>query len=380
VLEEFSNGGTVTVDFENIERGTSAIIYYANKYPLKAIIGVDDETTLVAATACRALGLRGNDPDAVAATRNKFQFRTRMANSGIRSPQFSVVKTSADPRIAARGIAYPVVLKPLALSASRGVIRADTEDEFATAFRRIRAILQRCKLSGNVAEQILVESYIRGQEVALEGILEDGKLQVLALFDKPDPLEGPFFEETIYVTPSRLPDRLQETVYSTVSDAVSKLGLYQGAIHAELRINPDGVWLIEVAARSIGGHCGRSLQFGVGSQSLEELILHQAIGEATAGNLQPPHAAPYKTATGVMMIPIPMAGRLRGVEGIDAARASQGIEDVTINIGLGENLVPVPEGNKYLGFIFAKGTSPGAVEANLRRAHDLLKFIIEPEE
>ncbi len=381
VLEEFSDGGTVTIDFENIEHGTSQILEYADKYPLKAIIGIDDETTLLAAKACQILGLRGSDPDAVESTRNKYLFRTRLANSGLQTPSFFLVQIDDDPFEAARRSNYPVVLKPLALSASRGVIRANNEEEFAAALKRIRAILKQSNLGEENAKNILVESYIPGQEVALEGILEYGKLQVLALFDKPDPLEGPFFEETIFVTPSRLPDQLQKEIHTTVESAAFHLGLREGAIHAELRINEVGVWLIEVAARSIGGNCARTLQFGAGAR-LEDVILRHAIGiDCQVANFRNESVAtfePNNKATGVMMIPIPTAGQLCNVEGIEAARNIEGIEDVTINIAIGQVLVPVPEGHRYLGFIFAKSATPEALEANLRKAHEQLSFIIEP--
>ncbi len=377
VLQEFSDGRTIDMDFDDIDHGISQIIEYAGKYPLKAIVGIDEETTLLAAAAARAMGLRGNDPDAVKATRNKLLFRTRLANSGLPAPQFSTIDINEDPAVAALQFSLPVVLKPLALSASRGVIRADTQDEFASAITRIGAIIKNSGIAPECTQHILVEKYIPGEEVALEGILEDGELTVLALFDKPDPLVGPFFEETIYVTPSCLPEFQKSAIYSTVRDAVSHLGLSQGPIHAELRINNDGVWLIELASRSIGGQCARALQFG-GQVKLEDVILRQAIGLGAFDENNSAATERQYPASGVMMIPIPTAGKLCQVKGLDAARASEGISAVTINIAIGETLVPVPEGNRYLGFIFAKGTTPQAVEANLRRAHDLLEFIIEP--
>ena len=276
-----------------------------------------------------------------------------------------------DPAPAARGSFYPAVLKPLALSASRGVIRANDPGEFTTAFQRISAILAKAESTGDAAGHVLVEEYIPGAEVALEGLLDKGTLTILALFDKPDPLEGPYFEETIYVTPSRLPVDVQDAIAATVNRAVATLDLREGPIHAELRINNDGIWLIEVAARSIGGLCSRAMRFGAGAR-LEDLILRHALG------LPIPTPKLDRPATGVMMIPIPASGILRRVSGIEAARAIMYIEDVTISIPLGEILVPVPEGNRYLGFIFAAGDTPEAVEAALREAHGRLEFAIEP--
>ena len=371
VLEQYSGGRTVTVDFKDLERGVAQVATYCGDYPLAAIIGVDDETTLIAAKASQALGLLCNTPDSVEATANKHRFRSRLANSGLPAPRFTLLPVSDDPARAARESFYPAVLKPLALSASRGVMRADNPTEFTAAFRRIGAILENADITGEAGRHILVEEYIPGVEVALEGLLDNGCLTVLALFDKPDPLEGPYFEETIYVTPSRLAEEVQDAVAATVSQAVATLGLREGPIHAELRINDGGIWLIEVAARSIGGLCSRALHFGA-SGGLEDLILRHALG------MPIPAVEPNRPATGVMMIPIPAVGTLRRVAGIEAARATAGIEDVTISIPVGETLVPVPEGNRYLGFIFAAGDTPEAVEAALREAHGRLEFTIEP--
>jgi biotin carboxylase len=371
VLEQYSEGRTVTVDFADLERGVAQVATYCGDYPLVAIIGVDDETTLIAAKASQTLGLPHNTPDSVEATANKHRFRTRLANSGLPAPRFTLLSVSDDPARAARESFYPAVLKPLALSASRGVIRADNPTQFTAAFRRIGTILEDADISGEAARHILVEEYVPGVEVALEGLLDKGGLTVLALFDKPDPLEGPYFEETIYVTPSRLTADVQDAIAATVNRAVATLGLREGPIHAELRINDDGVWLIEVAARSIGGLCSRALHFGAVGR-LEDLILRHALGQPiTAVELDRP-------ATGVMMIPIPAAGTLAHAAGVEAARAVAGIEDVTISIPLGGTVVPVPEGNRYLGFIFAAGDTPEAVEVALREAHGRLKFTIEP--
>ena len=373
VLEAFADGRTVTINFQDLEKGVREICAYARDYPLSAVLGVDEETTVLASKASKALGLAHNAPESVEATANKFRFRTVLANSGLLTPPFSLSSVDADPERAAREAAYPCVLKPLMLSASRGVIRADNPDEFVTAFHRITRILEQPDVVtlGDAAKHILVEEYVAGREVALEGLLDGGRLTVLALFDKPDPLEGPFFEETIYVTPSRLPESWQSRVMDATVQAVAALGLKDGPIHAELRLNDQGPWVIEVGARSIGGLCARTLRFGAGIR-LEELILRHALG------LPIETMAREDKAVGVMMIPIPAAGVLRQVAGIEAARALADIDDVTISIPIGETLVPAPEGNRYLGFIFASGDTPEAVEVALRVAHDELEFTVEP--
>ena len=373
VLEAFANGRTVTINFQDLEKGVLEICAYARDFPLSAILGVDEETTVLASKASKALGLAHNAPKSVEATANKFRFRTALANSGLLMPPFSLLSVDADPERAAGEATYPCVLKPLMLSASRGVIRADNPDEFITAFHRITRILKQPDVvtMGDAAKHILVEGYIAGREVALEGLLDGGRLTVLAFFDKPDPLEGPFFEETIYITPSRLPESWQNRVIDATVQAVAALGLKDGPIHAELRLNDQGPWVIEVGTRSIGGLCARVLRFGTGI-SLEELILSHVLG------LPIETMAREDKAAGVMMIPIPQAGVLESVGGLKAAQGVAGIDDVTITIPVGQEVVPLPEGNKYLGFIFARGDNPEAVEEVLRDSHHCLLFQIDP--
>ena len=366
VLE--SHGRTVTVDFRDLDLGVQRIVAYAGRYPLAAIVPTDEESTLLAALASRELGLDHNTPESVEAAGNKFRFRTVLANSGLKAPRFSLLSAADDPERLAGEATYPGVLKPLSMSASRGVIRVDGPDEFIGAFRRIKELLKADGGGGD--SHILAEDYVPGREVALEGLLTGGRLRVLALFDKPDPLEGPFFEETIYVTPSRLSRAEQDAVADTAATAVAALGLTDGPIHGEFRLNAQGVWVIDLAARSIGGLCARTLRFGAGIR-LEEIILGHALG------MEPTIEDREADAAGVMMIPIPGAGTLRRAEGLESARSVPGVEDVTITIARGQAVVPLPEGSRYLGFIFARGETPGAVVSALREAHGRLRFTID---
>jgi len=361
----------LTVDFSDPSAAAETVARFAERRPLDAVVGVDDLTAVAAAAIAERLRLRANVVAAVSAARDKHQMRQCLAAAGVRVPRFRRIAIKDDPFLAARGVAFPCVLKPLALSASRGVIRADTIDQFMAAFRRIAALLARDDVtaSGDAAQYLLAEQYVPGLEVALEGLLVDGQLRTLALFDKPDPLEGPFFEETIYVTPSRLPAGAQDAIRQTTAQACVALGLREGPVHAELRVNDVGAWIIEVAARSIGGLCSRTLRFGTG-MTLEELILRQALGLPIASLER------ERQAAGVMMLPIPRAGTLRAVDGTDAARAVHGIEDVAITAHLGQALEPLPEGWQYLGFIFARGAQPDEVERALRDAHARLTFTI----
>jgi biotin carboxylase len=383
VLAQFAAERGLALDFTDIAEGCRQIEAYAADYPLTAILGVDDETLLLAATACAALGLVHNSPDSVIATRNKYRFRGALANAGPPSPEFRLVGIDPDEAAPAARIApYPCVLKPLALAASRGVIRADDEAGFIAAHRRIAAILQApdvAAIQGEAARQILVESFIPGVEVALEGLLHDGELETLALFDKPDPLNGPYFEETIFVTPSRLSAAIQDDIAQAARQAVAALGLRHGPIHAEFRVNDKGVWPLEMAARSIGGLCARTLNFGAGL-GLEALILRHALGLPISRPISGPNSGrePDQRPAGVMMIPTPESGTLREVRGLEAARAVAGISDITISIAPGHPVAPPPEGYRYLGFIFAQGDSPDAVEAALRGAHAKLEIVIDP--
>jgi biotin carboxylase len=362
----------LTIDFADPDAAAARVAELAARRPLNAVVGVDDLTSVAAAAIAERLGLRSNPLAAVAAARDKYQMRQCLAAGGVPIPRFRRIALKDDAFLAARGVAFPCVLKPLALSASRGVIRANNVDQFIAAVRRIGALLQRAdvEVDGDAAQFLLAEEYIPGVEVAVEGLLMGGTLHTLALFDKPDPLEGPFFEETLYVTPSRLPATVQRAIEQVTASACAALGLAEGPIHAELRVNDGGPWVLEVAARSIGGLCSRTLRFGTG-MTLEEIILRHALGWPIAS------LSRERRPAGVMMIPVPRAGRLGGVRGLDAAKAVDGIEEVTITAHVGQELVPLPEGWRYLGFIFARADSPDAVEAALRDAHARLVFTID---
>jgi biotin carboxylase len=363
-------GMPLALDFTQPDAAVAALAAYAEEHPLDAILALDDSATMLAARAAAALGLPHNQPDAALAARDKWVMREALRRGGVPVPEFRRYPLTADAATLAGDIPFPVVVKPTTLSGSRGVIRADDRDEFIQAWERTRRIVLREGASDEHGE-LLVEQYLPGVEVALEGLLTGGALQTLALFDKPDPLEGPFFEETIYVTPSRLPEAVQAAISARTAEAAAALGLREGPVHAELRINADGVWLIEMAGRSIGGLCSTILEFGTGV-SLEELILLHAVGRPL------PSTERAGGAAGVMMIPIPKGGILRAVSGIDEATAIPGVTGVEITAPLNQPVTPLPEGASYLGFIFAWSETPEEAEKSLRDAHERLVFRIEP--
>ncbi len=372
--EKWPSEKQISIDFSSIEESAKNILEHCRSKSISAAIGVDDVSVELAAILNQRLGLPGNSLRAAQISRNKYFFRKKLAeNRRLRSPEFCLVKATDEIEGIADEISFPCVLKPLFLSGSRGVIRANNLREFKFALNRIRKILNEAEFAKHdveLRESILVEDYIPGKEIAIEGLLTQDKLDILAVFDKPDPLTGPYFEETLYITPSRLSHQTQNHIFKQLALACETLGLRHGPIHAEARLNKKGVFFLEIAARTIGGLCSRTLSFASGT-SLEELVLKHAVGETTT-----PKPHPNIQASGVMMIPIPKGGKLESFSGVDEASRVNGVQGVHISASPGSLLVPLPEGSSYLGFIFAKGGSPEFVENSLRKAHACLGFDI----
>ncbi|MEX2198607.1 MAG: ATP-grasp domain-containing protein [Burkholderiales bacterium] len=338
-----------------------------------AVLAVDDSGVELAAMLAERLGLPGNPAQAVRRVRDKLAFRRLLQEREFRCPGFHHLPSGEDPRKLLPELQFPVVVKARRLSASRGVIRADDTEALLRAVNWARAIQTRADRD---AEELglIIEDFIPGREYALEGSLQRGELATLALFDKPDPLDGPYFEETLYVTPSRLPQLLQGRIHEEVARACGAAGLVTGPVHAEVRVNDQGIWILEVAARSIGGLCGRALVHLLG-MSLEELTLRQAV----AGSVPSRPVAGEGGAAGVMMIPIPRRGIYRGLEGLAAAQSVPGVTGVAMTVEPGQLVAPPPDGASYLGFIFSRAASPADAEAALRVAHRRLHFDIRPE-
>ena len=361
-------GRALVVPLDRPEDAAGAIVAFARDHPLDAVVAVDEQGVVPAALAAERLGLAHNPPAAVAATRDKAALRRALDAAGVAQPRFGVAGAGDDLGRLAAEVGLPCVVKPVSLSASRGVIRADDIGAVVAAGRRVRSIL--AEAGEDAAGPLLVEGFVGGPEVAVEGLLRGGQLDVLAVFDKPDPLDGPYFEETIYTTPSRLDVSTLDAAVDLVARACLALGLGEGPVHAEVRVGADGCRLLEVAARSIGGLCSRALRFGAGV-SLEELILRHALGLGLAG-LQREAAA-----SGVMMIPIPRSGVLVEVRGVERARAVEGVVGLEITVAKGRPVQALPEGDRYLGFLFARASTPAGVEAALRRAHALLEIVLD---
>jgi len=363
----------LTLDLHSPGTAVSTVVEFAKTSPIDAVLGVNDQTTVLASIISEALGLAANSIDSVRAASNKQTMRSLLQKGGLPCPNFVVVGIDEKPDNIVQRVTFPCVLKPLTLSGSCGVIRADDQESFQQAFIRIGHLLQTVERPEQeiAARQILIEEFIPGIEVALEGLLTKNTFHPLALFDKPDPLDGPYFEETIYVTPSRLPSDTQTRITESLAKAARAIGLRKGPVHGELRINDQDIWVIEVAARSIGGKCSRMLEFGTG-RSLEELILLHALGQDL------PSLDLRTGAGGVMMIPIPQGGILERIEGQEEAQQVPGVEELVMTAKPGDQLIPLPEGKRYLGFIVARGTQPEEVEETLRESHRRLTVVIKP--
>ena len=364
-------GASVQIRLDDPDAAAEAIVAIDAVTPLDAVVAVDDQGTLAAARASARLGLFANDPEAVAAARDKFRMRTLLSKAEVSQPAFGILAPSAGPlelTEVLETVGLPCVIKPTSLSGSQGVILANTTDEADTAVQRVRAIA--AKAGADRSEPLLLEQFVPGPEVAVEGMLTGGKLTVLAVFDKPDPLDGPYFEETIYVTPSRLETADLAALAVATEAATRALGLTDGPVHAELRVHDGRGFVIEIAARSIGGLCSRTLRFGTG-KSLEYLILAHALGRDLDETTVP-------GAAGVLMLPIDKKGVLVEVSGQQEALAIEGVVEIDITIAPGRELIPLPEGNRYLGFVFARGDSPARVEASLRSALACLQVRVRP--
>ena len=378
-LDDPWRDGAIPVRFQNDAEAAfiEAIGEAARDRPFDGVLAVGDRPAVFAALACEALGLKGHPPAAARASGNKLEARRRFAAAGLSSPAFCEVTLDSEIDAVRAELEFPCVVKPLALSGSRGVIRADDSETLHAALERVRRLLSRADIRERRSpfdDRVLLETFIPGREYALEGVVEDGTLRVLAVFDKPDPLDGPFFEESIYVTPSVRSATEQRRMAEAVADAVSALGLRHGPVHAECRVNQTGVFVLEVAARPIGGLCARALRCqrsGGVVLPLEELLLRHALGEPLSGYRR------ETDASAVMMIPIPRPGVYRRTDMTDLARAVPGIVDVVMTAKSDQRLEPLPEGASYLGFIFARCARPTEAVTALRQAHARLRVVID---
>ena len=374
-LDDPWSDGAVPLHFEKPQDAAKEIVQRFAGDPPDAILALGDRPTPTAAYAARALGIAGNSPEAVEHCRSKLTQRETLHAAGLPVPAFFSFALNEPVENIVAQVKFPCVIKPLSLAASQGVIRVDNEKQFRAAVSRIQSLLQSPEIQVTREpnlDRLLIEKYIPGREVAVEASLDKGNLKILAIFDKPDPLEGPYFEETIYVTPSRLPGAEQSALRDCAARAVHALGLTHGPVHAEFRLNERGPWVLEIAPRPIGGLCSRALHFGPQRISLEELLLRHAL-ELGGTNVER-----EPDASGVMMIPVPRSGIFERIEGLEEAERVPSVTEIRITARLKDYVAAWPEGSSYLGFIFARAKAPRDVEAALRAAHAKLFFEFSP--
>ena len=373
VFSEYYPDNVITMNFEHWQESIENIREWSERYDLKAVIGVDEESIILAAKLSESLCIEHNSLESVKLTKNKYLMRSELKKSGLKSPWFKRFSVHETPKDIFAELSFPCVLKPTFLSASQGVIRVNSFEEFGKGCEMLSDLLAEEKVKkrgGDQANWILVEEYIPGKEVSIEGIVNDGKLKDLAIFDKPEPPEGPIFPETIFITPTILDEHLQFSLLETAQTALQALGISKGPVHIELRINDHGNYILECAARSIGGLCSKVLEFK-GGMSLEELILRSALGRNIAKTKL------IGMAKGVMMMPTEQSGILREIRGAEAALAVSGITEMEITIKPGEMLELLPKGGRYLGFLFAEGKDQKSVIKNLKTAWSKIEIITE---
>ena len=358
---DFSDSGAA-VEFIYSELGGISV---------SAVIGTDDSVMELAAAVSEKLQIPSNSPQAMKITRRKDLSRQVLATSSLRVPKFTCVDLDEDTEQQVGDVTFPCVVKPINLSASRGVIRVDNKLELLTAVSRVKNILQR-EFGNQMIPRVLVEGFISGSEHAIEGYLSDGSLELICIFDKPDPLHGPYFEETYYVTPSSLDQATVKEIIDVVETACGVFGLRQGPIHAEVRIDDDrGIWILEIAARTIGGDCARLFELVTGS-SLEEFVLLRATNNNCAD-------LTFEGAAGILMIPVERGGVVRRIEGVTDAQSVDGILEVNLNVREGQKITAWPEGGSYPGFVYARSSTPQEVEQALRESHSLMNIVVMPE-
>lgn len=356
----------ITIDFSDPDQALKTLLSALQEKKVVAVIATDDLVVTLSSRIAQQLGLPHNHPKSALLTCRKDLARQKLKQQGCNVPEFSVVNF-ADASTHAQQCQYPVVLKPLMLSGSRGVIRADNASQFLTAATTIEQILAASHYEEYEQQHFLVEEFLVGEEIAIDGFMQDGKFIPLALFDKPEPLNGPYFEESYYITPGPYSREYQQAIIDELTRCCDAYGLTHGPVHAEARLTDKGVFLLEMASRTIGGQCAQIIEYVIGVP-LEELIIQMMCLESVKLTRSSDHA-------GVLMIPIRQKGILKRVEGLLQARQVNHITNLEIHIQPGYELVPLPQGNSYLGFIFARAKTFGDTLESLREAHTKLRFI-----
>lgn len=338
---------------------------------VSGVLASDDWDVVAAAMIADKLGLRFVGVETALAATNKFLMRQRLRNGGAVVPDFQCFAIGDNAGEIAKSLRFPVVIKPTYGQGSLGVIRADTVDEFEKAFQYTSRIIVDLDMRPSAVRDrsgILVEQYIPGEEYTVELLMHEGKPYSLAVFEKPDPLEGPYFEEGIYVTPIRRDEKIRSLLVEAAIRGSRALGIETGPCHCELRLSGELPYILEIAARPIGGFCSQVFADLMGFD-LHDLVLQNAVGLP----VMPPPIADG-VALGVMMLPVPGRGNLARVSGVDRALDIDGIMSVKIHVEAGSRILPYPEQSCYIGTVLATGSSADEVVARLKSAAKAVSF------
>lgn len=365
-----------TVAVQPPEQAIEQALRLHEQTSIGAVLGYEEDATLTVAHIAAALGLPAHPVAAAEAALDKPMMKQRFAAAGIPAADF-IVAADEDEAVAwAEAGGYPVVVKPCRGSASQGVIRANDEHTLRQAYRRLRRIIRDHELDngGRPPSAHLVERYLPGSELSCELLLQYGAPEVITEFGKPLPLTGPYFEESIYLTPPALGAALRREVHELSMAAAKALGFYHGPAHCEIRLTPDGPKVLEIAGRLLGGACAGSFRDRLG-EDLDALLLRSALGE----RITLPAPADDAPTVGALMIPVPGEGRVVAVRGDDGARRVPGVRDVSLQTEPGEIVVPFPEQACYaVGFVSASGPDEAAVVGSLGQAAAQISLELTP--
>ena len=325
------------------------------------ILPVDHSALKFSAYLVDLLKAKGNNTKSINTAMNKFESRKIFNSISEIKIQNAIVKKIEDIEIFINENGTSV-LKPIYGTASKSVIKVESFQENKA---EVEKLMQDCS-----DQDLIIEEFVDGSEYALEGNLINSELNKIVIFDKPINYKEPYFEESIYIAPTEIPDKTQKEIVNLIGKACKKLGLENGPVHVEFKIHNKEIFIIEINPRMIGGLCSRCLSFGLFKTSLEEIALHAFLNnELKSIDL-------LSNFVGVLMIPTPISGKFISINK-NELESIPNVSGVEITVSENSNLLEPPFGDKYLGFVFSQGDSKEKVMESLTLALDLANPIIK---
>ena len=325
------------------------------------ILPVDHSALKFSAYLVDLLKAKGNNTKSINTAMNKFESRNIFNSISEIKIQNAIVNKIEDIEIFINENGTSV-LKPIYGTASKSVIKVESFQENKA---EVEKLMQDCS-----DQDLIIEEFVDGSEYALEGNLINSELNKIVIFDKPINYKEPYFEESIYIAPTEIPDKTQKEIVNLIGKACKKLGLENGPVHVEFKIHNKEIFIIEINPRMIGGLCSRCLSFGLFKTSLEEIALHAFLNnELKSIDL-------LSNFVGVLMIPTPISGKFISINK-NELESIPNVSGVEITVSENSNLLEPPFGDKYLGFVFSQGDSKEKVMESLTLALDLANPIIK---